>query len=236
MTQHGASWVQCARARLAKVSILERLRRAARAVLGRTAIYPVLSWIVGFVAVAWNEGVKVWITLHRVQKAEDGGPVVSVAFQHLCVPIAVRPGRPDEVSCINNIVREEWGHFKSEPNPTWMIDAGAYIGDTTAYFLPVTSFNAEGGGARTIPWQPRTFADTGGVLDCLKWLFETQMDGRASRARARSGCDGSSSDRIGPAWVRDGAIQIHVALPPAGAERRVAPSLGEWKRRRGIGQ
>jgi len=36
---------------------------------------------------------------------------------------------------INTVIREIFGHFQPAADPEWMIDAGAYIGDTAAYFL-----------------------------------------------------------------------------------------------------
>ncbi|MHB1326346.1 MAG: FkbM family methyltransferase [Thermoleophilia bacterium] len=36
---------------------------------------------------------------------------------------------------ISTILREEYGQFQPAIDPEWMIDAGAYIGDTSAYFL-----------------------------------------------------------------------------------------------------
>jgi predicted O-methyltransferase YrrM len=49
--------------------------------------------------------------------------------------IFIRPGTPDVSTIINNVIREEYGHFSYAGDPQWMVDAGAYIGDTAAYFL-----------------------------------------------------------------------------------------------------
>ena len=49
-------------------------------------------------------------------------------------PILVRPGTPDVTTIVNNIVREEYGKFAPPSAPLKMIDAGAYIGDSSAYF------------------------------------------------------------------------------------------------------
>ena len=58
-----------------------------------------------------------------------------MSFKNLRHPILIRPGTQDADTVINNIVREEYGQFTPPRDPLWMIDAGAYIGDTTAYFL-----------------------------------------------------------------------------------------------------
>jgi FkbM family methyltransferase len=47
----------------------------------------------------------------------------------------IRPGTQDVGAVINNCIREEYGRFRPAPDPRWMIDGGAYIGDTAAYFL-----------------------------------------------------------------------------------------------------
>ena len=60
---------------------------------------------------------------------------VPISFRNLQYPILVRPGTIDINTVINNVIREEYGQFQPVSEPKWMIDAGAYIGDTSAYFL-----------------------------------------------------------------------------------------------------
>jgi FkbM family methyltransferase len=71
-------------------------------------------------------------------KAERGNPdqvPVAATFKNLIHPIAIRPGTDDVRTVIDNIVREEWGNFDPGREPVLMIDGGAYIGDSSAYFL-----------------------------------------------------------------------------------------------------
>ena len=60
---------------------------------------------------------------------------VALNFTALKHPFFVRPGTDDVLTAVNNFVREEYGQFTPQNNPYWMIDGGAYIGDTSAYFL-----------------------------------------------------------------------------------------------------
>jgi FkbM family methyltransferase len=61
--------------------------------------------------------------------------LVSISFRNLQYPFFIRQGTIDVTTVINNVIREEYGKFQPASEPQWMIDAGAYIGDTTAYFL-----------------------------------------------------------------------------------------------------
>jgi FkbM family methyltransferase len=72
--------------------------------------------------------------LHRLATASPGG-CEQLVFKNLAHPILLRGGTPDVATAINNFIREEYGQFLLEPPPETMIDAGAYIGDTSAYFL-----------------------------------------------------------------------------------------------------
>lgn len=53
----------------------------------------------------------------------------------LTYPIFIRPGTADIESIVDNVFREEYGRFSREFSPETIIDAGAYIGDSSAYFL-----------------------------------------------------------------------------------------------------
>ncbi|MEP4484839.1 MAG: FkbM family methyltransferase [Halioglobus sp.] len=50
-------------------------------------------------------------------------------------PIFIRSVEEDIGSIINNIFREEYGQMPRHFTPQLIVDAGAYIGDTSAYFL-----------------------------------------------------------------------------------------------------
>lgn len=116
---------------------MERLRRVARAGLGvDSALYRTLAGVADLLAVARSDGLPTWRLLRRLARTpRDSGPPVPVGLRTLAHPILIRPGTDDVRAVLDNIVREEYGDFRAGDAPAWMIDAGAYIGDTAAYFL-----------------------------------------------------------------------------------------------------
>lgn len=115
----------------------ENLRRAVRNFIGyRSRLYQAGSAILDFMAVVSKEGIGTWVTLRRLQKCTSQQlPAVPVAFRGVKHPILIRPGTEDPGMIISTVIREEYGQFQATTQPEWMIDAGAYIGDTSAYFL-----------------------------------------------------------------------------------------------------
>jgi FkbM family methyltransferase len=114
--------------------LMEFLRRAVRSVLGsNSALYSGAASAYNSIEVARREGLEIARTLDRLKRAERG-PAESLRLHNLEHPILVRPGKYDVRTIVNNIVREEYGKFAPRSAPLGMIDAGAYIGDSTAYF------------------------------------------------------------------------------------------------------
>jgi len=114
--------------------LMELLRRTVRSVLGYdSALYSGASSAYNSIEVARREGLGMARTLNRLERAERG-PAESLRLHNLEHPILVRPGTPDVTTIVNNIVREEYGKFAPPSAPLKMIDAGAYIGDSSAYF------------------------------------------------------------------------------------------------------
>lgn len=112
-------------------------RRAVRRAIGsQSRAYRAGSGVLDFIAVARREGVRTWIILRRLQESNEPQlPAVPVIIRGVKHPLLVRPGTPDAGMIISTIIREEYGQFQPAVDPEWMIDAGAYIGDTSAYFL-----------------------------------------------------------------------------------------------------
>ena len=114
---------------------MEIVRRAVRGILRPDSkIYTRLAGVADLVATVRSDGYGTWKTLERLRKANPGGKPAAVTFRNLAHPVFIRPGTRDAHTVINNVVREEYG-LTDLGSPTWMIDAGAYTGDTTAYFL-----------------------------------------------------------------------------------------------------
>jgi FkbM family methyltransferase len=108
---------------------METTRRLIRNVLGYDSrIYRSGATLLNMASVVRKEGISTW----RALKSDRPS---SVRFRNLQYPILVRPETMDADIIISNIVREEYGQFEPSSEPLWMIDAGAYIGDTASFFL-----------------------------------------------------------------------------------------------------
>lgn len=116
---------------------MEILRRAVRGSLGSNSrLYRAGARFVDFISIVSKNGVGTWRELREIQEEKGGGNVPRpVTLKNLRYPIFVRPSAADVGTIINNVVREEYGKYGLHKEPRWMIDAGAYIGDTSAYFL-----------------------------------------------------------------------------------------------------
>lgn len=115
--------------------ILEILRRNVRHLLGYdSGIYRFASAFYSGVLILFREGPAMFFKLRALSNMEKDAPV-ALNFPRLQHPLFVRPGTQDVSAVINNIVREEYGQFELAEPPQTLIDAGAYIGDTSAYFL-----------------------------------------------------------------------------------------------------
>lgn len=73
--------------------------------------------------------------LKIIRMNKGSGPGEWLKFPQLRFPFFVRPGTEDVRSIINNVFREEYGKLPRSFEPVSILDAGAYVGDTSAYFL-----------------------------------------------------------------------------------------------------
>jgi FkbM family methyltransferase len=113
---------------------LEKIRRFARASLGyRSGPYRLLSSLHTFGALARREGLGTARRLRSITE-QPAGDLERLRLSNLDHPIFLRTGTPDGPTVINTVVREEYGAFSPPTPPGFMIDAGAYIGDSSAYF------------------------------------------------------------------------------------------------------
>ena len=114
----------------------EHLRRTVRRVIGsHSPLYRAGSALLDFVSVAqerehWNMG----HTPATQGVPFPSLPAVPITFRGVRHPFLVRPGTEDVEMIISTIIREEYGQFQPAVDPEWMIDAGTYIGDTSALF------------------------------------------------------------------------------------------------------
>ncbi|OGP87977.1 MAG: hypothetical protein A2156_01745 [Deltaproteobacteria bacterium RBG_16_48_10] len=74
--------------------------------------------------------------LKKCASAAAGLHPIEIKLKNLESPIAIRAGKSDVATVINNIIREEYGAIAPACKiPKYMVDAGAFIGDTAAFFL-----------------------------------------------------------------------------------------------------
>ncbi len=116
---------------------IEGIRRVIRSALGyNTRLYGAGASALDLLSVWSKEGLKTYSLLRRLRTGSPGpSAAVPVTLRNIRFPILVRPGTEDVATVVNNIIREEYGDFQSPADPGFMIDAGANIGDTAAYFL-----------------------------------------------------------------------------------------------------
>jgi FkbM family methyltransferase len=107
----------------------------ARTILGaQSRPYRAAAHLFNGAVVSLREGPAMVGALNRLEKSEPG-PARPIRFKGLEHPLLLRPGTHDAVTVISTIVRSEYGQLGRNRQPATLIDAGAYIGDTTAYFL-----------------------------------------------------------------------------------------------------
>ena len=122
---------------ISKKLSMEFLRRIFRRMIGANSwLYTAIATCLDFLMTLQKEDLKTWYVLRKLNRLNTGtGSYQAVQFKNLVHPIFLRPGTRDAATVMNNIIREEYGQVKARKESTWMIDAGAYIGDTAAYFL-----------------------------------------------------------------------------------------------------
>ncbi|NNE21661.1 MAG: FkbM family methyltransferase [Rhizobiales bacterium] len=115
----------------------EKLRQLIRGPIGsNTWLYRTGATAFGDAAVLFKAGFATCLQMRRLRRRDQlGKPAESVGLANLDHPIKLRPGTNDALAVINNIVREECGQLDADFSPVSLIDAGAYIGDTSAYLL-----------------------------------------------------------------------------------------------------
>jgi FkbM family methyltransferase len=115
---------------------METLRQIFRGILKPdSGLYKGAAVVMDFLSTMMTDGYKTWSELKGLGKGSQNDPPRPVTFGNLAYPIFIRPGTQDAHTIINNVIRKEYDQVKLTTAPIWMIDAGAYIGDTTAYFL-----------------------------------------------------------------------------------------------------
>lgn len=114
---------------------MERFRQWLRARISyRSALYRFGSAVLNECAVALRAGPGVAIRLWRL-RCSSPGVQRAIKFPNINHPFLIRSRSDDIGTAINNFVRLEYSQFPASFEPRTIVDAGAYIGDTSAYFL-----------------------------------------------------------------------------------------------------
>ena len=117
--------------------LIEKVRRIIRnLIVCDSVVYSLLSYVVTGAIIIYKENLKIWCLLKKCASGAAGPHPIKIKLKNLASPIAIRAVKSDVVTVINNIIREEYGRIAPACKiPKYMVDAGAYIGDTAAFFL-----------------------------------------------------------------------------------------------------
>lgn len=114
---------------------MEQLRRAIRKFIPyNSGLYRTASKAFNFGFVSIKQGPALAMALNRLENTKSGEPEW-LKFKGVDHPLLARPGTPDSAALVTTLVREDHGYFSPDTPPKTIIDAGAYIGDSAAYFL-----------------------------------------------------------------------------------------------------
>jgi FkbM family methyltransferase len=222
---------------------LELARRRIRQVLGyRSPIYRLAAELFNRYEILRREG---WRTLWQIEKASHAsGPEITLNLRSLRHPIAVRPGTEDVPALINNAIREEYGQLPADFKPAVIVDAGAYIGDTSAYFLsrfPASRIIALEPNTDSFPLASRNLEPYGkqvSLLPAALWSETTTVCFAGSQTGAAISASGSEVPTITmPALMEEFGLDFIdlLKLDIEGAEAQVIPTgLGGWLEKVGM--
>lgn len=115
---------------------VEVLRRSLRRALPHSAFQALAEMTNAFYgcrAMPWKEYRR--LRSGCVDKCRAQRPIEAYAFRNLQHPLWLRPGTDDPVQTIQSVVREAYGKLTPRGPIELVIDAGAGIGDTTAWYL-----------------------------------------------------------------------------------------------------
>lgn len=116
---------------------MESVRRFIRDRLGyQSPLYSRAAMLLNDGLLLLRDGIGTYLQIKALQQEpEVNAPAQAVHFRSLEHPLFLRPGTTDVSAAIQNIIRREYGRYAPKTPPSVLVDAGAYIGDTTAYFL-----------------------------------------------------------------------------------------------------
>jgi len=66
---------------------------------------------------------------------QENGGIVQARISGIQHPLYARAGTPDAVEIVHSVVREAYGKYLPNGEVRFVVDAGAYIGDATSWYL-----------------------------------------------------------------------------------------------------
>jgi len=85
------------------------------------------------IRVSSAEGVGTYRQLTRRKRVSE--ELTAIRLKEYSHPVYVRPGTSDADVVIQNLIRKEYGRLPRNMTASFIIDAGANVGDTSLYFL-----------------------------------------------------------------------------------------------------
>jgi FkbM family methyltransferase len=163
-----------------------------------------------------REGIGAYSLLKKCSSGSMQSSPINMKLRSLSFPIAIRPGTADATTIIETVIRQDYSKISLDNNPVWMIDAGAYIGDTAALFLSrypglkiiALEPNAESFNAAVHNLEP--YGNRVILLNRALWISETEM---------RFGGASTSSN------IRDNGVEVKCISIPALMQQYSIPKI-----------
>lgn len=162
--------------------IFESIRRFIRHIMGSNSkFYQLGSSILDLMIVTRREGIQTYYLLKKCSSSSMQSSPISIKLHTLSSPITIRPGTADATTIISNVIRQEYGKMSLDHSPLWMIDAGAYIGDTSAFFLSryqclkIIALEPDMENFNTAVNNLRPYGSRAVLLNQALWSRETEM-------------------------------------------------------------
>jgi FkbM family methyltransferase len=115
----------------------ELARRLVRSFTPRRAYLSLSSafdWSRAIQKLGWRQSRRLW-RIHPRHNRTDAGIWLRMTSPNLLYPLYLRPGSTDVDEFLYTVVRESYGRYLPKGEVSFIMDAGANIGDTAAWLL-----------------------------------------------------------------------------------------------------